>query len=275
MKSSVDHDKVECVRLKNVSNKIVLDLPFDTISGDKLPSVTVITITKNRKEFSPLMIDNWKRIYYPHDKLSWLIVDDSEDIKQGPVLEIKALKDKRVMYYYSKDQLTIGAKRNLAMSLITTELVVWFDDDDFFYDESIISRVCALKFYQKECVYCPDLQVYSAIHESSYVLEAYSDVPEGTMLFTKKFWENSSKFADSNNGEGIQLVKNRELSMLRIPSMFVMVVINHKKNTTGNCRNMKFKFRRDNSNKISPINFMKEVFPTSFKNALKEVIKIN
>jgi hypothetical protein len=243
---SIDHSRVEYTRLKDVDGTIALNFPVDKMDAHEFPPVTIITITKNRKKYFPLAINNWNRIYYPYDKLTWLIVDDSEDPhKDGPIELLKPLKDKRIKYYYLKPEpykvYTIGYKRNFAMGLVQTEYVVNMDDDDFLYKESVMSRICAMKFYDKQCVYSESIGVYNLKHESSYILEGFSDIPEGTMAYTKTFWEKNKYNESLPGNEGLQMVLGRELEMVKIPYFFNLIVINHANNTTGRTRNIRIK----------------------------------
>lgn len=271
--SSIDHSKVETVAIKASGKSIIIDLPDDKVDAADLPPVTIVTVTRNRKLFFQLAIDNWKRIYYPHDKLTWLIIDDSDSLELGPAELLKPLKDKRILYYYlnptDNTSHTIGHKRNLAMELSKTEYVAFMDDDDFLYDESILARVSALQYYNKGLVYSDNLGVYHTKHENSYILEGFADVPEGSIMLTKTFW-NKSKFADSFNAEGKQLVVGRECDMLRIPFYFNLIVLNHGLNTTGSGRHIRLKQTRkikDNNSTVAPLNFYK-LFPQSFKESL-------
>lgn len=273
----IDHGKVDEARLKNVGEEVVLDMPMEQIPAEKLPEITIITITRNRRQFAPLMIDNWKRVYYPDKKIFWLIVDDSDDPKQGPILEIKALKDARISYYYMKPgesgANTVGYKRNFAMGLVKTDIVVMMDDDDFMYTESVLARACCLLFYGKQCVYSAEIGVYNLKQENSYILEGFCDIPEGTLMFTKKFWEGQ-KFKEVGTGEGVQMAYGQELHMIKLHYMFNIIVLNHGNNATGNSRGMRFKMTGKMKEKAAinaPINFYK-MFPESFQKLVKGVI---
>jgi glycosyltransferase involved in cell wall biosynthesis len=270
-----DHNKVEKAKVKGseAGNDIVLDLPISTIERSDLPEVTIVTLTRNRKHFIKLAIDNWKRQYYPEEKLFWLIVDDSDDYSKGPLEDLKLLKDKRISFYYMSPikegkliSYSIGYKRNFAMNLVKTNIVCWMDDDDFLYNESVIARVCCLKFYKKECVYSDSLGVFNLQQESSYVLEGFADIPEGSIMFTKDFWVDQ-KFDESvSSGEGSQLMKGRELKCVRIPFYFNLIVLNHKDNHTGRLRS---RIRQTNrSSTKASLNFYK-LFSESFRKILK------
>lgn len=271
----IDHSKVENVLLKtDKTGKNCLNLPFEEINKENLPPVTIVTVTKNRKHLIPLAIDNWKRIYYPYDKLFWLVIDDSDSIESSCVTELKALKDKRIMFYYlAPNGTTIGAKRNLGMELVKTEYVVMMDDDDYLYNESILYRIVCLQMYEKGLIYSDSVGIYHAINENSYVLEQYLDVPEGTMALTKTFW-SKSKFGELQQGESNQLVRGREMELLRIPWYFNLIVINHANNVTGMGRSIRFNWKGKMKNKKStsnPLNLFKEL-PDSFKGLLKKIV---
>ena len=46
-----------------------------------LPKISVLTLTRNRSTYVPLMLNNWYGFNYPKDKLEWIILDDgSEDL---------------------------------------------------------------------------------------------------------------------------------------------------------------------------------------------------
>jgi hypothetical protein len=282
----VDHGRVEYARVKRTpEGDIILDLPQENMPKEILPHVTVVTVTRNRRKFFPLAIDNWKRIYYPYDRLTWLIIDDSDDIKDGPAAQLKPLRDPRIQYYRMPPKEeggklvghTVGYKRNFAMGLVKSDYVAMMDDDDFFYAESILSRICCLIFYGKECAYSEELGVYHINNTSSYVLEGFDDVPEGTLLFHRSFWERQ-KFGEGARGEGIQLVSGQENRMIKIPWYFNLVVLNHSTNTTGSGRNLRFQMKgamKEKAAVSAPVNFYKKSFPESFKKALKELEEAN
>ena len=282
---SFDHGKVSHVRMRQMGKgemEVALDLPTEELHKDNLPSVTIVTVTRNRKALFKLAIDNWKRIYYPYDKLSWIVVDDSDDIEDSPIRDLKELKDKRIKFYYLKPEekdgkkvpFTVGHKRNLAMDNITTEFAAMMDDDDFFYDKSIIAKACILIFYKKSCVYSDHLAVYNPRHESSYIMENIASFPEGTCMISKEWWQKQKFDENVSKGEGLAMVRNRELDCIKFPYYWNMIAINHGSNHTALTRRQKQNSRKtENQGSTSPSsNFLKE-FPDSFQKVLKEVTK--
>ena len=64
------------------SGKGAMDLVLPELSEEELremlPTVSIVTITKDRGQFAALMLYNWVHITYPRDKLEWVILDDSQ-----------------------------------------------------------------------------------------------------------------------------------------------------------------------------------------------------
>ena len=55
-----------------VDNEYILDVPI--LNKKDLPTVSVITITKDRELFFKLAINNWKNFIYEHSKIEWIIL---------------------------------------------------------------------------------------------------------------------------------------------------------------------------------------------------------
>ena len=293
-----DHAKVAFVDtcLSDDKQEVVLNLPIKSIDSSNLPCVSIVVVTKNRKHFSDIFINNWKRIQYPPEKLELVVVDDSDDIKEGPILELKSLKDPRISYYYINPEhnknyqeelktllksqnasdindftkfRTIGYKRNYGVKVSKHDFVCMLDDDDYLYDESILARVVSLLSYKKGCVYSDSIAIYNTKFESSYV-NLYSDsICEGSMLFTKDFWK-VNKFSEDINikSEGIQLVKGRELEVVKIPWMFNLIALSGKHNYNGRTK----RILKKKTQSIENYNLYK-TFPETFKIVIKKLNK--
>src|SRR5271155_1609505 len=127
----MNHQKIEEVKSSLApSGEITLDVR--ELQESELPSVTIVTITKNKHHLFPLAIDNWKRTMYPEDKIFWLIIDESHN---NPVK--KVLDDRINLIVTDKVFSSIGEKRNYSMQFVKTEYTVIMDDDDFLFSDSI------------------------------------------------------------------------------------------------------------------------------------------
>lgn len=265
MSCNFDHSKVENVKTRISEQKeVILDLPLKTIDSNVLPGVTVLVVTRNRKKFAPIIIDNWKRINYPADKLQLLIVDDSDDKKMGPILELKELKDNRIAYCYvepKKDGIhNIGTKRNHGIERAKYDFICIMDDDDYLYNDSILARVATLLSYNKGCVYSDQIAIYNIQQQSSYITFSSNSIPVGTMLFTKDFW-TKQKFNESSENEIEGMINGREIETIRIPWFFNMIGLYHDTNHSDLLKTKKAD---------QTMNIWK-IFPKSFKRSIIDI----
>ena len=113
------------------------------LKDSELPSVSVVTLTHNRKKFFRLAIFNFNQIDYPRDKLEWIIYDTSNN--ENRVEDLLPSEDKRgkynIKYFKSNSLESIGESRNFAMKNCSNDIIVFFDDDDYYPAESVKKRV--------------------------------------------------------------------------------------------------------------------------------------
>ena len=181
----INIDEAKC-KLEN--GQTVLDVPI--LTNEELPSITIITITRDRKHLFPIAIYNWKNFLYPREKLEWIIVDDSKD-EIIPKVEELMKYDNRVRYIHIKNPLPIGDKRNYACKLAKYEYIMNMDDDDYYFKDSILAKVRVLKHFNRDCVYSYPLGIYDSISGKSAIYDTFHsgvNVPEASMLYKKSFW---------------------------------------------------------------------------------------
>jgi len=100
------------------------------------PKVSIITPTFNREQFLPLAHRCFRAQTY-HD-LEWLVLDDSP----APSAYLQAHGDPRVRYFHSAERLPIGRKRNRLIAEAAGDVIVQFDDDDY-YSPGYVARMVA------------------------------------------------------------------------------------------------------------------------------------
>ena len=218
----------------------ISDLNKIIIPDNKLPNVTIITLTNNRPEIFRLAIDNWNRIDYPRNKLEWIIVNDSNELYYKKYKEIISA-EKNIKHYKlsveKNKRLSIAQKRNFGIENASHEYIVHMDDDDYYFPDSVINRI---KFLYSsnliECVGTTNLDIHDIVNDSSARIkgELFS---EASLAFKKSF-HNKRKFNEKFNtlGEGYEFCLNRKSSIINIPSNLIMIAITHKNNYTGKLR---------------------------------------
>jgi hypothetical protein len=205
---------------------------------EELPSVSVITITKDRRAFIPLAKYCFLAQGYPEEKLEWVIVDDGKDQIKDLVSDLPNVK-----YVLCDDReggWTIGAKRNLGVERASHDILVMLDDDDVYPNNSLVSRVAYMLAgpVPKECVFCTTIPCFD-IHEKKSFMNvppmpmAMADrVSEATMCFTREFWRNRP-FPDQQIAEAGAFIRGREQMCREMSPQDVIVSLTHKKTTSS------------------------------------------
>jgi hypothetical protein len=201
---------------------------------EDLPFISVITITRDRRPFIPLVKYGLIAQTYPADKIEWVVVDDGTDQIIDLISDMKNLK-----YVLSDTPLTIGAKRNLAIEHATHDIFVTMDDDDVYPSNSLLSRVAnLLATPKKDCLFSTVIPCYNIHEKKSFMnippikLPMCDRVSEATLCFTRAFWE-AGKFPDQQIAEGGGFIRGREQQCREMSPQDIIVSLVHKKNTSA------------------------------------------
>lgn len=175
------------------------------------PSVGVVIATYER---SHLVLEALQQIAAQDyaGSVDVVVVDDSTESLE-PMLakaEAEGAKLPATKYLYSKERMSIGAKRNLAIrSTDATVLCVW-DDDDVFTMDRLRKQVEHLRSAKEPfCSAIEVASVYSVPEQRLHVRDGTLPqlVYENTLCFTRSWWEsNALRFGEpwevSGQGEG-------------------------------------------------------------------------
>ncbi len=247
----LDCRHVDIIYLNDSSIKLNLDY----ITDEELPTVSVVTPTRNRSHFIDLMIRNWNRIDYPIEKIEWIILDDSDKVSNDIQTKLKnARNSDKIRYKHvnvGKTPMTIGAKRNKLVELANNEYIVHMDDDDWYPPESVSARIRILLDHQKKigketedalgcfgCTksLCIDLitnQMFEAYDPSDASDGAPATVSESTMAYSKKYWLKQKFNDECKMTECLDFIKNRDSTVCSGPSVFIIVQFSHTNNTVN------------------------------------------
>jgi len=199
-----------------------------------LPSVSIITLTRDRRSFIPLAKYGFLAQAYPEHLIEWVIVDDGKDPIKDMVSDLP-----NVQYVLLDTPLTIGAKRNLAVSKAKHDILVMMDDDDVYPNNSVLARVAhMLAEPKKECLFSTVLPCYE-IHETKsfmnvppITLDMSKRVSEATLCFTRAFWQERG-FPDHQIAEGDAFIHGREQMCREFSPQDVIVSLCHRKTTSS------------------------------------------
>lgn len=219
-----------------------LTLDLESVAESELPTVSIVTVVKDRNEFIGLMLYNWNHIKYPRSKLEWIIVDDSKDQYLKKFLPQSSAEYGRVTYvHFDQPFVSLAAKRNYAVTLATGEYISNYDSDDYYPAESLLAKIRVLQKYNKDYVFSWPIGVYnihtgeSFAYGSSYVLNR---IPEASLTYKKSYWQDN-QFGEPESAlesESTNFIRNRTKNGILITFMFNTVTISHKTNAMPQLR---------------------------------------
>ena len=102
------------------------------------PYVSCIMPTANREKFIPLAINNFLNQDYHNAEL--IIIDDG----RAPVKSLIP-KHHKIRYFYKEKVSSIGTKRNFACEEANGEIIMHWDDDDWYAEDWINKHLIAIE----------------------------------------------------------------------------------------------------------------------------------
>lgn len=112
----------------------------DLLQMGKLPFVSVLCATYKRQHLIPFVIYQYSVQTYPIHLRELIIYDDSP----SPIPINTPKNAKNVSYIHDEKRWPIGYKRNFLNRKAKGKVIVWFDDDDFYFRNRIEKSVALL-----------------------------------------------------------------------------------------------------------------------------------
>jgi glycosyltransferase involved in cell wall biosynthesis len=166
------------------------------IPTDEIPLVSCIMPTYNRREFIPHAIHYFLRQDYPNKEL--IIIDDGTDVIRDIVPDIENIR-----YYYLDNKITLGAKLNMACDYAQGNILINWDDDDWYASRRITYQVKALKNNGTDVCGINNLLYYDLRNHNAhnYIYPSNQRVwlLGSSLCYTRSLWDNN-RFADINVG---------------------------------------------------------------------------
>ncbi|MEO8380957.1 MAG: glycosyltransferase [Acidobacteriota bacterium] len=187
------------------------------------PLVTCIMPTYDRRPFIPAALRGFLGQDYPN--LELVVVDDGTD----PIADLLP-NDPRIVYVRLTEKKSVGAKRNLACEKARGELIVHWDDDDWYPSSRVRVQVEALR--ERGGDVCGSSTIYFHDRENRRAwCYRYSGSPVAwvvgtTLVYRREAWSRN-RFADIQVGEDSQFVWRfpaQKVVDLRNPALCVAMV---------------------------------------------------
>jgi len=160
------------------------------------PFVSCIMPTANRRRFVPAAIEQFLAQDYPASEL--IILDDGEDS-----VEDLAPVHPAVRYVRRPRYRTLGAKRNAACDLACGDIILHWDDDDWYAPGRIRAQVDALSCSGAELCGIDKVLFYDPRAPSAWEYNYSGGAPwvyGATLCYRRDFWR-AHPFADVTVGE--------------------------------------------------------------------------
>ena len=150
------------------------------------PLVSCITPTANRPDYIKLAIANFINQDYPNKEL--VIIDDGIESVKHLVPD-----DVRIHYFHNGLKTTIGNKRNVACEHANGQLIVHFDDDDWYATDWISQQVEVILENKAEVCGLNQVQYFSPFLKQYWMIKNSDSknpwLSGQSLIYRKSFWE--------------------------------------------------------------------------------------
>lgn len=171
-------DKIEWIILDDGTNSIEEYLPKD-------PRIKYYYFDKNMiEELHKEFLNNYQEKKKIYKELS------KKEKKKHEKYKILADHKK----HFKGDRLPLGMKRNICVQFATSDIIIHFDDDDYYPPDSIMVRVRALKDH--DCVGCSTIACFHIskmismiYHPDNKITTSSKRISCATLAYKKTFWE--------------------------------------------------------------------------------------
>jgi glycosyltransferase involved in cell wall biosynthesis len=191
--------------------------------------VSVCTPTYNRREFIPILIKCFEYQTYPKHLIEWIIVDDGDDKVEDLFKDIPQVK-----YYYFNEKMKLGKKRNIMNKLATGDIIIYMDDDDYYYPERITHAVSML-LRNPKCLVAGSTVMYNyfANLNKVYKLGPYNDnhTTGACLAFRRELLLQTSFDDNKDHAEESGFLKKYTFDMIQLDPEKTVIAMSHYKNT--------------------------------------------
>jgi glycosyltransferase involved in cell wall biosynthesis len=189
--------------------------------------VSIITPTYNRYEFMKMCKKMILSQDYPQNKIEWLIFDDGETKIKNIVNDMR-----NVRYYYTNNKLNISTKRKFLNDNANGDIIICFDDDDYYYPGYITNVVNTLNNTDKLIAGSTILFAYFVDDGYIYQYGPYNNNHSchASMAYKREYLKNH-KYDNVNHAEETSFTNGFTEPMIQLKSNKTILCIAHNNNT--------------------------------------------
>lgn len=245
-----------------------------------MESVSILTPTTiNRKNFIKFMA---KCISYQDYKniVEWIIIDGTKDLKSDlelTIKEIEKIKNLPNIKFLKQDlnrNNNIGSLRNILIENSIGDIMIFFDDDDFYFENRISHSVKMLIDSKCDLALCSDMFLYETDFKLIYKFKSYGQY-HGlccTMAFTKNYIKNNRFDNNKSSAEETSFTNGFTNKAIQLDPKSTIIHTSHNSNTFNKKKNIIIEnLHLDKNDKRCKVS----EFGSSFKNLTKNKDLLN
>lgn len=199
------------------------------------PTVTVVVPTYNRQHFIPQLLHCIRQQDYPSELVEVLMFDDSPEPLHIPTSAVEGMN---FQLFRSKEKIPLGEKRNFLNDTAKGEIIVVFDDDDYYPPTRISHAVERLQTSGKKLAGSTLLFMWfpnSNGDNPLYLLGPYgaNHSCNGAMAYSKDYLKIARYDNSKTQGEEPAFTNNFSNDMVQLDPFHTMCAIVHEQNTVA------------------------------------------
>ena len=193
----------------------------------KKPLVSILTPTHNRRFFIPQFLKIVRNQIYD-GPIEILIADDGTD----PIHDLIE-KDNSFRYIRFDEKKPLGYKRNILSSEAKGEILINFDDDDYYPPCRVSHAVESLLASEKLIAGSSLCHIYDTSLNKIFISGPFGDnhATAGTLAYKKEYIKNNKFDDEAIAQEEPSFTKNYLNEMVQLDPLKTILIIKHSKNT--------------------------------------------
>lgn len=199
-----------------------------------LPFVSCLTPTYERRNFLPILLDIFQRQTYPVAKRELVILDDSRESNQDLIdAFVKDYPELNIRYYFSKQRIALGKKRNMLNYFAKGEYLMYMDDDDYYCSDKIKFTIHRMLAQKSKFSGSSEMYIYfidtKEIYRFNKIAQNHSTA--GTFCFHKEYLKDHKFDDDAMKAEEKIFLDEYKTQQIQIDPFKAILCIAHFQNT--------------------------------------------
>lgn len=197
-----------------------------------MTTVSVLCVTFNRQHLVPFIIYQFKKQSYPNHLMELIIYDDSKE------RIFPNIQDDNIKYIYSNEKKPLGTKRNKLNSIAKGDIIVWFDDDDYYFPDRIKDTVQLLNNSNRLLIGCKYTYLYDSFKSKKiFKIQHRNNYTQNNILAYKKEYLRTHTYNDKDNyNEERYFTNNFSENVISMEGQNLCIHIAHRYNTVSKTR---------------------------------------